>query len=76
LARRPPGSDPLPKVYYNLLSNSIHVPDSWFMTLFVEQLNLSLASRVWDQLLLEGDGFIFRTCPSSCRADAERAGRS
>lgn len=46
------------------MSNAIGVPDSWFTTLFVEQLSLAVACRVWDQILLEGDGFIFRTCAS------------
>ncbi|KAL7415724.1 rab-GTPase-TBC domain-containing protein [Mrakia frigida] len=55
-------SDALPKVYYNLMSNGVKIPETWFRTLFIEQLPFDVASRVWDQIFLDGDSFIFRTC--------------
>lgn len=46
------------------MANNVQVPESWFRTLFVEQLNFDTSCRVFDQILLDGDSFIFRTCSS------------
>ncbi|CED84725.1 Uncharacterized conserved protein, contains TBC domain [Phaffia rhodozyma] len=55
-------ADALPRIYYNLMSNEIKIPSTWFQTLFVEQLSFDVVCRVWDQFVLEGDSFLFKTC--------------
>ncbi|WWD20397.1 hypothetical protein CI109_104873 [Kwoniella shandongensis] len=53
-------ADQFPKIYANCKSLGLRVPDSWFRSLLVEQLPFEASCRLWDQIVLDGDGYIFR----------------
>ncbi|TYJ53197.1 hypothetical protein B9479_006175 [Cryptococcus floricola] len=53
-------ADRYPKIYANCKSLGVGVPQSWFQSLLVEQLGFEASCRVWDQVFLDGEGYVFR----------------
>ncbi|WVN87461.1 uncharacterized protein L203_102643 [Cryptococcus depauperatus CBS 7841] len=53
-------ADRYPKIYANCKSLGVGVPESWFRSLLVEQVGWEGGVRLWDQIVLDGDGFVFR----------------
>ncbi|WVW86820.1 hypothetical protein I302_108875 [Kwoniella bestiolae CBS 10118] len=54
-------ADAYPKIYANCKNLGLRVPEGWFRGMLVEQVDFECACRLWDQIMLDGDGFIFRT---------------
>ncbi|KAK6908825.1 hypothetical protein I204_01890 [Kwoniella mangroviensis CBS 8886] len=54
-------ADAYPKIYANLKNLGLRVPEGWFRGMLVEQVDFECACRLWDQIMLDGDGYIFRT---------------
>ncbi|WWC65933.1 uncharacterized protein I303_108555 [Kwoniella dejecticola CBS 10117] len=53
-------ADAYPKIYANCKNLGLRVPEGWFRGMLVEQIDFESACRLWDQIMLDGDGFIFR----------------
>ncbi|KIR53899.1 hypothetical protein I315_03514 [Cryptococcus gattii Ru294] len=53
-------ADRYPKIYANCKALGVGVPESWFRSLLVEQVGFECSCRLWDQIMLDGDGFVFR----------------
>ncbi|WVQ84426.1 hypothetical protein IAT38_006578 [Cryptococcus sp. DSM 104549] len=53
-------ADQFPKIYANCKNLGLRVPESWFRSLLVEQLPFEASCRLWDQIMLDGDGYLFR----------------
>ncbi|WVF68396.1 hypothetical protein IAT40_003161 [Kwoniella sp. CBS 6097] len=53
-------ADAYPKIYANCKNLGLRVPESWFRGMLVEQVPFECSCRLWDQIMLDGDGFIFR----------------
>ncbi|WVQ95945.1 hypothetical protein IAU59_003044 [Kwoniella sp. CBS 9459] len=53
-------ADTYPKIYANCKNLGLRVPESWFRGMLVEQVPFECSCRLWDQIMLDGDGFIFR----------------
>ncbi|OCF34333.1 hypothetical protein I317_05510 [Kwoniella heveanensis CBS 569] len=53
-------ADSYPKIYANCKNLGLRVPESWFRGMLVEQVPFECSCRLWDQIMLDGDGFIFR----------------
>ncbi|KAK8849766.1 hypothetical protein IAR55_005102 [Kwoniella newhampshirensis] len=53
-------ADQFPKIYANCKNLGLRVPESWFRSVLVEQLPFEASCRLWDQIVLDGDGYIFR----------------
>ncbi|WVR07970.1 hypothetical protein IAU60_005013 [Kwoniella sp. DSM 27419] len=53
-------ADAFPKIYANCKNLGLRVPQSWFRGMLVEQVPFDCACRLWDQIMLDGDGYIFR----------------
>ena len=53
-------ADMFPKIYANLSNLSVRIPQSWIRTLLVEWIPFEAVCRLWDQIMLEGDGYLFR----------------
>ncbi|WWC73596.1 uncharacterized protein I206_107568 [Kwoniella pini CBS 10737] len=53
-------ADSYPKIYANCKNLGLRVPEGWFRGMLVEQIDFESVCRLWDQIMLDGDGFIFR----------------
>ncbi|KAG7562200.1 hypothetical protein FFLO_02385 [Filobasidium floriforme] len=53
-------ADLFPKIYANCKTVDVRIPSTYFTTLFLHQIPFEAAVRVWDLIMLEGDGQIFR----------------
>ncbi|RSH93186.1 hypothetical protein EHS25_007539 [Saitozyma podzolica] len=53
-------ADTFPKIYANCKNLGLRLPESYFRSLLVEQVPFEACCRLWDQIVLEGDGYIFR----------------
>ncbi|OWZ78813.1 hypothetical protein C365_02452 [Cryptococcus neoformans Bt85] len=53
-------ADRYPKIYANCKALGVGVPENWFRSLLVEQVGFESSCRLWDQIMLDGDGFVFR----------------
>lgn len=49
-----------PKIYANCKNLGLRLPESYFRSVLVEQIPFEACCRLWDQIVLDGDGFIFR----------------
>jgi len=69
-------ADTFPKIFANCKNLGLKVPESWFRSVLVEQVPFEAACRLWDQvssffvcdgeiaddqIVLDGDGYIFRS---------------
>ncbi|KAL1412543.1 hypothetical protein Q8F55_000289 [Vanrija albida] len=53
-------ADQFPKIYANCKNLGLRLPESYFRSVLVEQVPFAAACRLWDQIVLDGDGYIFR----------------
>lgn len=53
-------ADTYPKIYANCKNLGLQLPESYFRGMLVEQIPFEAAVRLWDQIVLDGDGFVFR----------------
>ncbi|KLT43808.1 RabGAP/TBC [Cutaneotrichosporon oleaginosum] len=53
-------ADKFPRIYANCKNLGLRLPESYFRSVLVEQVPFEAACRLWDQIVLEGDGYIFR----------------
>ena len=53
-------ADRFPKIFANCKNLGLRLPESYFRSLFLEQLPFETCCRLWDQIVLEGDAYIFR----------------
>lgn len=53
-------ADMFPRIYANCKNLGLRLPESYFRSVLVEQVPFDAALRLWDQIVLEGDGYIFR----------------
>ncbi|TXT12982.1 hypothetical protein VHUM_01383 [Vanrija humicola] len=54
-------ADQFPKIYANCKNLGLRLPESYFRSVLVEQVPFAAACRLWDQIVLDGDGYIFRS---------------
>ncbi|GMK56512.1 hypothetical protein CspeluHIS016_0303520 [Cutaneotrichosporon spelunceum] len=54
-------ADRFPRIYANCKNLGLKLPESYFRSVLVEQVPFEAACRLWDQIVLEGDGYIFRS---------------
>ncbi|BEI81104.1 hypothetical protein CcaverHIS002_0202640 [Cutaneotrichosporon cavernicola] len=54
-------ADKFPRIYANCKNLGLKLPESYFRSVLVEQVPFEAACRLWDQIVLEGDGYIFRS---------------
>jgi len=53
-------ADMFPRIFANCKNLGLRLPESYFRSALVEQVPFAVACRLWDQIMLEGDGYIFR----------------
>ena len=53
-------ADTFPKIFANCKNLGLKLPESYFRSVLVEQVPFEACCRLWDQIVLDGDGFIFR----------------
>lgn len=53
-------SEAYPKVFSNCYQLGVRLPESYFTSLFLHQLSLESCAHVWDMLMLDDDGYVFR----------------
>lgn len=53
-------ADMFPRIYANCKNLGLQLPESYFRSVLVEQVPFDAVCRLWDQIMLEGDGYIFR----------------
>lgn len=53
-------ADMFPRIYANCKNLGLKLPESYFRSVLVDQVPFDAACRLWDQIVLEGDGYIFR----------------
>ncbi|ORX37609.1 rab-GTPase-TBC domain-domain-containing protein [Kockovaella imperatae] len=57
-------ADRFPQIFANCKNLGLKLPESYFRTLFLEQLPFEACCRLWDQIVLEGDSYILRAALS------------
>ena len=50
----------VPRIYANCKNLGLKLPESYFRSMLVDQVPFDTACRLWDQIVLDGDGYIFR----------------
>ncbi|ORY34660.1 rab-GTPase-TBC domain-domain-containing protein [Naematelia encephala] len=53
-------ADTFPIIYANCKNLGLRLPEGWFRSLLVEWVPFEAACRLWDQIVLDGDGYVFR----------------
>ncbi|KAK4685032.1 hypothetical protein P7C73_g5123, partial [Tremellales sp. Uapishka_1] len=53
-------ADAYPKIYATCKSVGLRVPEEWWRSLLVQQVSFEGVCRLWDQIVLDGDGYLFR----------------
>jgi hypothetical protein len=53
-------ADLFPRIYANCKNLGLRLPESYFRSVLVDQVPFSAACRLWDQIVLDGDAYIFR----------------
>lgn len=53
-------ADMFPRIFANCKNLGLKLPESYFRSVLVEQVPFSVACRLWDQIMLDGDSYIFR----------------
>ncbi|EIW71392.1 hypothetical protein TREMEDRAFT_56423 [Tremella mesenterica DSM 1558] len=53
-------ADRFPKIFANCKNLGLRLPESYFRSMLVDQVPFEACCRLWDQILLDGDGYIFR----------------
>ncbi|KAK1923371.1 rab-GTPase-TBC domain-containing protein [Papiliotrema laurentii] len=53
-------ADLFPKIFANCKNLGLKLPESYFRSMFLEQVPFEACCRLWDQIMLDGDGYIFR----------------
>ncbi|RXK37992.1 hypothetical protein M231_04778 [Tremella mesenterica] len=53
-------ADRFPKIFANCKNLGLRLPESYFRSMLVDQVPFEACCRLWDQIMLDGDGYIFR----------------
>lgn len=53
-------ADMFPRIFANCKNLGLRLPESYFRSVLVEQVPFDAACRLFDQIMLDGDGYIFR----------------
>lgn len=53
-------ADTFPRIFANCKNLGLKLPEAYFRSVLVEQVPFDCALRLWDQIVLDGDGYVFR----------------